>query len=133
MPVVRKYSDELRRRAIEMVLGIREREGKGHGEIARVSRQLGIHPESLRGWMRDQELDDRQRRDGIDAERIDELERQVAELRETVEALSAAVIGDWSLPEMRSGSPEVRSDPCSPATPASQTPQHGRSNRTSRT
>jgi hypothetical protein len=31
-----------------MVAEIREREGKGHGEIARVGRQLGIHPEAVR-------------------------------------------------------------------------------------
>jgi hypothetical protein len=29
-----------------MVLEIREREGKGHGELARVARQLGVHPEA---------------------------------------------------------------------------------------
>ncbi len=112
MPVTRKYPAELRLRAIEMVLGIREREGRGHGEIARVSRQLGIHPESLRGWVRDRDRDDRQRRDKADSERLEELERQVAELRQRVDALSAATIGDWSLPEMRSGSDEIPSDSC---------------------
>jgi hypothetical protein len=37
MPAQRKY---LRERAAEMVLDIREREGKGRSEIARVGRQL---------------------------------------------------------------------------------------------
>jgi hypothetical protein len=31
-----------------MLLEIRARDGKGRGEIARVARQLGIHPEALR-------------------------------------------------------------------------------------
>jgi hypothetical protein len=33
MPAQRKYPEELRERAVKMVAEIREREGKGHGEI----------------------------------------------------------------------------------------------------
>ena len=51
MPAQRKYPEELRERAVKMVLEIRDREGKGRGEIARVGRQLGIHPEALRTWI----------------------------------------------------------------------------------
>ena len=40
----RKYPDELDERAVKMVLEIRQREGKGHGEVARVGRQLGESP-----------------------------------------------------------------------------------------
>lgn len=36
MPAQRKYPVELRERAVKAILEIREREGKGHGEIARV-------------------------------------------------------------------------------------------------
>ncbi len=53
MPAQRKYPDELRERAVKMVLDIGQREGKGHGELARVGRQLGVHPEALRGWVQD--------------------------------------------------------------------------------
>ena len=49
MPAQRKYPDELRERAVKMVLEIRQREGKRHGELARVGRQLGVHLEALRG------------------------------------------------------------------------------------
>jgi len=35
MPAQRKYPDELRGRAVKMVLEIRQREGKGQGELAR--------------------------------------------------------------------------------------------------
>jgi transposase-like protein len=41
MPAQWKYPDELRERAVRMVLEIRVRDGKGHGELARVGRQLG--------------------------------------------------------------------------------------------
>lgn len=44
MPAQRKYPDELRERGLKMVLEIRARDGKGHGELARVGRQLGVHP-----------------------------------------------------------------------------------------
>ena len=41
MAAQKKYPDELRERAVKMVLEIRERDGKGRGELARVARQLG--------------------------------------------------------------------------------------------
>jgi transposase len=92
MPAQRKYPDELRERAVKMVLEIRAQEGKGHGELARVGRQLGVHPEALRGWVRQAEVDN-----GIqagittdDQKRIAELEREVRELRRANEILKAA-------------------------------------------
>jgi transposase len=50
MAAQKKYPDELRERAVRMLFEVREREGKGHGERARVARQLGVHPEALRSW-----------------------------------------------------------------------------------
>ena len=44
MAAQKKYPDELRERAVKMLFEVREREGKGHGELARVARQLGVHP-----------------------------------------------------------------------------------------
>jgi transposase len=52
MAAPKKYPDELRERAVKMVLEIRERDGKGLGELARVARQLGVHPEALRSWVK---------------------------------------------------------------------------------
>ncbi len=75
-----------------MVSEIRDREGKGHGEIARVARQLGIHPEALRTWIRQAEIDGGQRPGTTteDSRRIAELEREVRELRRANEILKAA-------------------------------------------
>jgi transposase len=92
MAAQRKYPEDLRERAVKMVLEIREREGKGHGEIARIARQLGIHPEALRTWIRQAEIDGG-RRPGTtteDKQRIAELEREVRELRRANEILKAA-------------------------------------------
>ena|SRR5487761_1076743 len=92
MPAQRKYPEELRERAVKMVFEVRERDGKGHGEIARVARQLGIHPEALRGWLKQAEIDGGLR-PGIttpDAARIAELERENRDLRRANEILKAA-------------------------------------------
>jgi transposase len=92
MPAQRKYPDELRERAVKMVFEIRERDGKGHGEIARVAGQLGVHREALRTWIRQAEIDGGTR-PGIttdDKQRIAELEKEVRELRRANEILKAA-------------------------------------------
>ena len=92
MVAQRKYPEELRERAVKMVFEVREREGKGHGELARIGRQLDVHPEALRSWMQQAEIDGG-RRPGTtteDKQRIVELEREVRELRRANEILKAA-------------------------------------------
>ena len=92
MAAQKKYPDELRERAVKMVFEIRERDGKVHGELARVGRQLGVHPEALRSWVKQAEIDGGER-PGIatgDKQRIAELEREVRELRRANEILKAA-------------------------------------------
>ena len=92
MAAQKKYPDELRERAVKMVFEIRERDGKGHGELARVGRQLGVHPEALRSWVKQAEIDGGER-PGIttgDRQRIAELQREVRELRRANEILKAA-------------------------------------------
>jgi transposase len=92
MAAQRKYPDELRERAVKMVFEIRERDGKGHGELARVGRQLGVHPEALRSWVEQAEIDSGERPCVTtgDSQRIAELEREVRELRRANEILKAA-------------------------------------------
>jgi len=92
MAARRKYPEELRGRAVKMLLEIRERDGKGHGELARVGRQLGVHPEALRSWVKQAEIDGGER-PGMttgDKQRIAELERENRELRRANEILKAA-------------------------------------------
>jgi transposase len=66
--------------------------GERFGVITRVARQLGVGTESLRGWVRQAEVDAGQRPGVTTAEqrRIAELEREVRELRRANEILKAA-------------------------------------------
>jgi len=92
MPAQRKYPEELRERAVKMVFEVRDQDGKGRGELARVARQLGVHPEALRTWVRQAEIDGGVR-PGVtteEAQRIAELERENRELRRANEILKAA-------------------------------------------
>ena len=90
MAAQRKYPEELRDRAVKLVLEVREREGSGRGEMARW-RQLDVHPEALRGWLRQAEIDGGQRpgTTTVDNKRITELEREVRELRRANGSYSA--------------------------------------------
>ena len=84
----RKYSTELRERAVRMVFELRE-QGMRTGAIARVADQLGIHREALRTWVRQAEIDGglRPGTSTDDATRLVELEREVRELRRANEIL----------------------------------------------
>jgi transposase len=83
MAAPRKYSVELRDRAIRMALDARRDPETRTGAIKRVADQLGIHPEALRTWVRQAEIDegDRPGTTTADAQRLAELEREVRELR----------------------------------------------------
>ncbi|HZR12667.1 MAG TPA: transposase [Acidimicrobiia bacterium] len=87
-----KYPEELRERAVRMVFEVRERTGEKHGVIWRVARELGIGTESLRGWVRQAEIDTGRRAgtSTADAERIAALEKEVRELRRANDILRSA-------------------------------------------
>ena len=51
-PTARRYSPELKDRAVRMVLKLREETGKRNGTVKRVADQLDIGVESLRSWVR---------------------------------------------------------------------------------
>ncbi len=82
----RKYSDELRRRAVDEVL-VRGR------KVPEVARELGIGAaETLRRWVRQGEVD-RGLREGPTTEELAEirkLRKEVADSQRTIEILKAA-------------------------------------------
>lgn len=93
MPAPRKYPDELRERAVRMVLDALEEEpGSQRGVFRRVGEQLGINPETLRGWVRRIQIDagDRPGTTTDDANRLAELEKEVRELRRANAILKSA-------------------------------------------
>ncbi len=92
MPAPRKYPDEVRERAVRMVFEIREESGQQQGAIARVADRLGVNRETLRGWVRQVEVDGGKCPgvSTVDAQRVAELERENRELRRANEILKAA-------------------------------------------
>jgi transposase len=68
MARMRKYSEELRERAVRLVLESRR-------PIAHVARDLGVGKESLRAWVRQAEADSGRRRDLLTSEEREELKR----------------------------------------------------------
>ena len=73
----RKYSDELRERAVRLYF-------ESDRPVAHVARDLGIHREALRQWVRQAEADTGRRRDLLTSDEREELKRlrkENAELR----------------------------------------------------
>ena len=89
MAAPKKYSDELRERATRMAVDARRDPASATGAIRRIADQLGVHPEALRTWVRQAEIDGGLRPGTTtdDATRIVELEREVRELRRANEIL----------------------------------------------
>ncbi len=88
MPAPRKYPDELRERAVRLVFESRR-------PIAQVARDLGVHKEALRHWVRQAEADAGERNDRLttsERERLKALERENRELRKANEILKAASV-----------------------------------------
>jgi transposase len=75
MPAPRKYPDELRERGVRLAL-------ESGRPIAQVAKDLGIHPESLRRWVRQAEADEGRRADLLTTSEREDLKRLRAENRE---------------------------------------------------
>jgi transposase len=83
MAAPRKYPAELKERATRLAMEARNDPAARAGVFKRVGDQLGVHPEALRTWVRDAEVDEGLR-PGVpsaEAARIAELERENRELR----------------------------------------------------
>ena len=88
MAARKKYSEELRERAVRLVF-------ESGRPIAHVAADLGIHKESLRGWVRQAEADGGGRSDRLttgERERLKQLERENRELRKANEILKPASV-----------------------------------------
>jgi len=86
MAAQRKYPDELRERATRLAI-------ESGRPIAHVARDLGVHKEALRSWVRQAEADSGQRRDRlttVEHEELAALRKECAELRRANEILKAA-------------------------------------------
>ena len=92
MAAPRKYPDELRERATRMAVEARQDPATRPGALARIGKQLGINPETLRNWVTQAEIDGGVRPGTTtdDAQRIAELERENRELRRANEILKTA-------------------------------------------
>ena len=84
MGAARKYPDELRDRAIRLVLDVvKDQETSVTAACRKVGSELGINADTLRGWAKQAQVD-RGMRPGstsADAARMRALERENAELR----------------------------------------------------
>src|SRR3954451_16524656 len=81
MAAPKKYPDELRERAVRLVL-------ESGRPIAQIAQDLGIHRGALRKWVRQAEADQGSRRDRLtseERERLKTLERENRELRKANE------------------------------------------------
>ncbi len=87
-----RYSPEVRERAVRMVLDHQSEHGSQWQAILSIAGKFGCTPESLRRWVRQTEVDSGKRGGTTtdDRARINELEREVRELRRANEILRKA-------------------------------------------
>jgi len=89
---MRRYSPELKERAVHLVVALRKETGEKHGSVKRVAEQLDIGVESLRSWVRQYEIDNGGRVGATtaDAEELKALRQEVKELRRANGILKSA-------------------------------------------
>ena len=83
-----KFPPELRERAVRLAR-------ESQSSISQVARDLGLHPETLRLWVRQDEANDGTRSDRLasaEREELTALRREVRELRRANEILKAASV-----------------------------------------
>lgn len=83
-----KYPRELRERAVRTVF-------ESGRPVSQVARDLSVHPETLRNWVRQAEADGGKRKDLLttdERQQLKELKREVRELRRANEILKSASV-----------------------------------------
>ena len=91
-PTTRRYSNEEKAQAVRLVRQLRAELGTDHGTVKRVAEQLGYGVESVRGWVKQADIDDGAK-PGVttaEAERIKALEQENRELKRANEILKRA-------------------------------------------
>ena len=91
-PTARRYTPAEKEQAVRLVRQLRRELGTSQGTVERVARQLGYGVESVRGWVKQADIDG-----GVkpgttteEAERIKALEQENRELRRANEILRRA-------------------------------------------
>lgn len=92
MPAPRKYPEELKQRAVRLVLEAQSDPDTARGAVRRIADQLGVGYETLRGWVRTAQIDagTRPGTTSADQQRIQTLEKENRELRRANEILKRA-------------------------------------------
>ncbi len=92
MAAPRKYPDELRERAIRMVIDAKADPATRPGACTRIGTQLGINIDTLRGWVTQAEVDEGSRPGTTtnDATQLVEPRSEVKELRRANAILRSA-------------------------------------------
>lgn len=91
-PTTRRYSDEEKAQAVRLVRQLRAELGNDHGTVKRVADQLGYGLESVRGWVKQADIDDGAK-PGVsteDAAELKALRQEVRELKRANEILRKA-------------------------------------------
>jgi transposase len=91
-PTTRRYSEAEKERGVRAVRQLRKELGTDHGTVKRVADQLGVGVETLRGWVKQAEIDAGVK-PGVtsaEAERVRQLEQENRELRRANEILRRA-------------------------------------------
>jgi transposase len=88
----RRYTPADKEQAVRLVRTLRAEIGTRHGTVQRIADQLGIGVESLRGWVKQADIDDGVEPgvSSMEAARIKTLEQENRELRRANEILRRA-------------------------------------------
>ena len=78
MPTIPPYPEEFRREAVRLLR-------RGDRTVPELARDLGVSPQSLRNWSKQEDLDSGRRSDGLTSEEREELKRLRRENRTLIE------------------------------------------------
>jgi len=92
VPTNKPYPKELREQAVALVLEWRRERNRTDGGLNEIGEKLGVHPESLRNWVKRHQVDAGER-PGLTTDeraRMKELERENRDLKRSNEILRRA-------------------------------------------